>query len=294
MNESETSALPVYILAISGGVDSMVLAETIGSMRTRKTIIAHFDHGIRKESAQDEAFVRAYAARRGLPYVTEKSHLGPRASEEKARDARYAFLRRAQQDYGAVAIVTAHHQDDVIETMCINMLRGTGWRGLISLRSHPELVRPLLGMSKAQLVAYALHHNIDWVEDRTNDDPRYLRNTIRQTVMRRMTSVQRRAFVELYHKQLLLGTDIDSHVSVVHQKVKTDGGLSRYHLIMMPRTVSCEVLQGYASVGRLERPQIARLLHFAKTAKVGKKLTLAKGLMARVTDDELIVYPSEI
>ncbi|MBC7746780.1 tRNA lysidine(34) synthetase TilS [Pedobacter sp.] len=294
MHELNSAARPVYVLAISGGVDSMVLAETIGAMRTRITVIAHFDHGIRKESGQDEAFVRAYAERRGLVYVTEKSNLGHRASEEKARDARYAFLRRVQKQYGAVAIVTAHHQDDVIETMCINMLRGTGWRGLISLRSHPELVRPLLGMSKAQLVAYAVHHNIEWVEDRTNDDPRYLRNTIRQTVMRRMTSAQRQAFVDLYHKQLLLGTDIDGHVSVVQQKVSSTTGLSRYHLIMMPRTVGAEVLQGSVSEGRLERPQINRLLHFAKTAKAGKKLTVAKGLMARVTDDELIVYTPEI
>jgi tRNA(Ile)-lysidine synthase len=119
-----------YVIAVSGGVDSVALLHALTKRPALDMIVAHFDHGIRPESAQDAAFVRTLAESYGLPFVTDRVELGPDASEASARQARYSFLRTLQRQYDATSIITAHHQDDLLETAIINLLRGTGRRGL--------------------------------------------------------------------------------------------------------------------------------------------------------------------
>jgi tRNA(Ile)-lysidine synthase TilS/MesJ len=96
--------------------------------------------------------------------------LGPKTSEAKARDARYKFLEEVKAVNKAKAIVTAHHQDDVLETAILNMLRGTGRRGLTSLQNRKNLIRPLLKFSKAAIKNYAKSHKLKWREDSTNEN----------------------------------------------------------------------------------------------------------------------------
>ncbi|HEX6258362.1 MAG TPA: tRNA lysidine(34) synthetase TilS, partial [Candidatus Saccharimonadales bacterium] len=122
-----------YVVAVSGGVDSIVLLDMLAGQAGLELIVAHFDHGIRQDSTEDAEFVRAAAQRYSLPFELGQATLGPGASEEAARTARYSFLRSIAKKYQA-RIVTAHHADDVIETIAINVARGTGWRGLVSLR----------------------------------------------------------------------------------------------------------------------------------------------------------------
>jgi tRNA(Ile)-lysidine synthase len=90
---------------------------------------------------------------------------------------RYEFLRRVAERHDAT-IATAHHEDDVVETIAINLTRGTGWRGLAVLNS-PDVVRPLLKVKKSQLYEYALKRGLEWVEDETNLTDAYLRNRLR-------------------------------------------------------------------------------------------------------------------
>jgi tRNA(Ile)-lysidine synthase len=89
--------------------------------------------GFVKTVAKMNSLCNALQGEYGLPYESVRLHLGPTASEDIAREQRYAWLRDIQQKHGADAVATAHHQDDVIETMIINIIRGTGWRGLCSL-----------------------------------------------------------------------------------------------------------------------------------------------------------------
>ena len=177
-----------YILAISGGVDSVVLLHKTMAHHSSEGgsnvsfIVAHFDHGMRPESADDAEFVRKLAESYGLEYAMERAELGESASEEQARNARYAFLSRVMVDNKAHGIVTAHHQDDVLETMVSNILRGTSPRGLrgFTLRS---IIRPLLHVPKSDIMAYADTHSLQWRQDSTNDDTTYTRNYIRKHVM---------------------------------------------------------------------------------------------------------------
>src|SRR5262249_18822874 len=153
------------VVAVSGGVDSMTLLDVLAKQPDLRLVVAHFDHGIRADSEQDRQLVQAAAERYGLPFVFDMGHLGPATSEAKARRARYDFLRRVQRSSGARAVVTAHHQDDVLETAMLNLLRGTGRRGLTSLNSRPGLERPLLDTPKWKIKDHALSARLNWRED---------------------------------------------------------------------------------------------------------------------------------
>src|SRR5882724_1815869 len=127
-----------YVVATSGGVDSMALLHLLYQMSRDSDAgwwltVAHFDHGIRSDSAEDRQLVQAIARQYGLPFVYDEGRLGPGASEATARQARYSFLHQVLGASGARAIMTAHHQDDVLETAIFNLIRGTGRKGLTSL-----------------------------------------------------------------------------------------------------------------------------------------------------------------
>ena len=142
-----------YILAVSGGVDSVVLLDMVARRRPGPLLVAHFDHGIRPTSAEDAKFVGQLAAQYQLPYISQREALGRSASEATARYHRYAFLHQLAAQYGGT-LMTAHHLDDVVETIALNLQRGTRWRGLAGL-SDPRISRPLIGRTKQQLYTYA-------------------------------------------------------------------------------------------------------------------------------------------
>ena len=136
-----------YVVAVSGGVDSMVLLDILAKQEDLNLVIAHFDHGIRPDSAKDETLVAKVAKRHGLVFTSKKVALGSNASEALARDARYRFLKTVVKDNHAKALITAHHQNDQIETAVFNLLRGTGRKGLGSLQSTELVLRPLISIS---------------------------------------------------------------------------------------------------------------------------------------------------
>lgn len=196
-------------MAVSGGVDSVVLLHMLVNRQEHDLLVAHLDHGIRPDSADDERFVAGLAAQYGLPFYSQRKELGVDASEDTARKARYAFLREIAAQHDAV-IVTAHHSDDVIETIAINISRGTGWRGVAVLGSV-DIGRPLLGMSKREIYQYALHHRLEWVEDSTNRSPRYLRNKIR-IALTDLEDAAKQQLLQLHKEQQQLSIEVAAGV----------------------------------------------------------------------------------
>ena len=179
-----------YLLAVSGGVDSMVLLDMVatnyhgfrekhfsGAQFPADFVVAHYDHGIRgKVSAEDAEFVRQQCRNYGVVVQCGCGKLAAVTGEAVARQYRYDFFRRVAEaiarDDEPVYLVTAHHQDDLLETIALNIVRGTGWRGLAPM-NQPQVLRPLLDIAKAELVSYAIEHGLTWREDQTNDSPRY-------------------------------------------------------------------------------------------------------------------------
>lgn len=248
--------------------------------KTKHTlIVAHVDHGIRGEaSAVDARFVRALAGRHKLPYVMTDLGLGAKASEERARNGRYAFLFHEAKKHGAT-VVTAHHADDIVETIALNLTRGTGWRGLAVL-DRKDVARPLLALTKAQIYDYALRHKLEWVEDETNNTTLYLRNRLRSKIGRE--NIDTTSLLALRARQLQLRSDIDREV----QRLVEGHAGSRYFLNMLPEMVALEVLgaclQKSVNV-RPARPQLRRALHAIKTANPGTTHHVAGGVSLEFT-----------
>lgn len=279
-----------YIVAVSGGVDSVVLLDMLMTQQV-PLIVAHVNHGIRDDSHEDEAFVRRLADDYGVECVATRLALDASASEETARHARYAWLESMRVKHGACAIVTAHHEDDVLETICINLTRGTGWRGLCSLRETTHRKRPLLGWSKAQIINYALDRDLAWREDSTNESPRYLRNRIRSMGIQRLSVAERRKLRDLYDSQVILRANIDTEAMRLCQLFCEDSRLSRYPVIMSSDEVGMELLRTWLGES-LEQARLRNLLLFTKTARNGAKWSLDKRRFVQTTSNQLIVLTS--
>ena len=171
------------LCAVSGGLDSMCLLEMTvrqGQKQGRRVAAAHFNHQLRgAEADRDEAFVRDWCAAREIPFFAGRGDVRAfaektgRTVEEAARQLRYKFLEETRRREGFGCILTAHHADDSAETMLLNLLRGTGLKGLTGIPEKRDcILRPLLSVTRAELAAYAAEHRIPFVEDSTNGDGR--------------------------------------------------------------------------------------------------------------------------
>jgi len=264
-----------YVVAVSGGVDSMVLLDLLRQRPGVKLIVAHYDHGIRADSAKDRKLVQAVAKKHGLSFVHEDGKLGPETSEAKARAARYKFLTDVQAASGAKAIITAHHQDDLLETAMINLLRGSGRKGLTSLSTSEELIRPLLSYSKQQVYDYAQAHALSWREDATNSDTKFLRNYIRAKILPKFSDGQRAELVILLEELRLKNHEIDNHIETLLHTQPTLDKLNRAWFIHLPHNVSKEVLYMWLrrhQVQNVTKKMIERLVAAMKTGKLGQKI----------------------
>lgn len=187
------------LLAVSGGPDStalLALAADEARESGRFLAVGHVDHGLRRASAGDAAFVRRAAARLGLTAAVLKVPVRRRAAgrglsgEEAARVLRYEALARLARRFRCPAAAAAHTADDQAETVLINLLRGTGPAGLGGMSPSspwpvgrgPRLLRPLLGARRGDLRAFLKTRRQPFRRDATNDQPLFLRNRIRPTL----------------------------------------------------------------------------------------------------------------
>jgi tRNA(Ile)-lysidine synthase len=183
------------LVAVSGGPDSVCLLMVLHEMRQRGVMpgldlqVAHVNYGLRREeSEKDEAYVRELGKTLSLPVHVERAHLVPRPGQTlqgQARDVRYAFFARVRREYGLTAVVTGHTADDQAETVLMWLLRGSGTSGLagIPVQRGDGIMRPLLGVTREQVVDYLASRGIAYRTDASNATPVYRRNRIRHEIM---------------------------------------------------------------------------------------------------------------
>lgn len=178
------------LLAVSGGVDSMVMLDLF--LRSNYNFaIAHCNFHLRgEESLRDEYFVRKFAQNNNIQIFVQDFDTYSYMEKEKkslemsARDLRYDWFNKIAKENNFTCIATAHHSDDSAETFVINLLRGTGIAGLHGiLPKSGNIIRPLLFASRRNIKDYADKHNIKFVEDSTNKDNKFTRNKIRNEVI---------------------------------------------------------------------------------------------------------------
>ena len=188
----------MLLVAVSGGIDSMCLAEKV-RLDGGPFAIAHCNFGLRgAESDADEAFVRDWVSRHGVVCHVKRFDTASWATEHKvsiemaARQLRYHWFGELCREHGYDAVAVAHNANDNAETLILNLLRGTGLRGITGMKAEgfipdPDyadipLLRPLLGMTREDIEAFAAEHELSWREDSTNSQNEYKRNKIRNQV----------------------------------------------------------------------------------------------------------------
>ena len=231
-----------YVVAVSGGVDSMVLLHVLRQLPGVEIVVAHLDHGMRVDSLQDLSLVVQQATDYQLPFCSTRLELGQAASEATARQARYQFLELVRQEQGAAAIVTAHHQDDAIETAIINFARGTGRRGVTALADSPHLRRPFLQVSKAEILDYAEQHRLAWREDSTNNDLKYLRNYVRHHVLPKFNGENQQQFVSYISGLRHINKNLDKELIEAVANLSDGPEIDRASLQQLPASVTKELL----------------------------------------------------
>jgi tRNA(Ile)-lysidine synthetase-like protein len=282
-----------YVVAVSGGVDSMVLLDLLHDHPELKLVVAHYDHGIRPDSDQDRKLVQEAAKKYNLKFVYDKGKLGSKASEAKARRARYEFLHKVRMASNAKAVVTAHHQDDLLETAILNILRGTGRKGITSLRSTDIIKRPLLNIPKKELLKYAKDKQLIWREDDTNQDTRYKRNYVRHKIISNFSESDKKALFELIRKTHDANHDIDEHLTTHLHVQPALNQLDRHYFIMLPHIVAREVMLAWLrrhDVKDVTSRTLERLVAAAKTFKPGQQTDVDKRFIMAVGKKSLALH----
>lgn len=302
MNADDIDVRPGrYVVAVSGGVDSMALLHLLWQKSQRRDegwhlTVAHFDHGIRPDSAEDRQLVKDTAESYDLPFVYDEGHLGPEASEDSARRARYAFLRRVRQASGAQAIITAHHQDDLLETAIHNLLRGTGRKGLTALSNGPDIIRPLLAYPKQAMIDYANEHQLQWREDSTNQDETYARNYIRHQLMPRFNPESRQRLLEIIYRLQDVNRELDLVLINQLHLQSTAGTIDRRWFNQLPHNVAREVMATWLRAHgqrTFDRKLLERLAVQAKVAAPGTSYPLPRDHYLRISHNNLALDMAE-
>ena len=189
----------MYLVAVRGGIDSMCLLENVRLAEDGPFAAAHCNFQLRgQESDQDEALVRDYCSKYGILLHVKAFDTKAYASEKgisiemAARELRYRWFGQLASEHGYEAVLVAHNAQDNAETLILNLLRGTGPKGIIGMKadgflpdpeySHIPLRRPLLGMTREEIEDFAREHSLPWREDSTNLENGYKRNKIRNQV----------------------------------------------------------------------------------------------------------------
>lgn len=202
------------LVAVSGGTDSTALLLVLAELADDLGLVlhaAHFDHRTRpRAAAQDAQYVADLAARCGAQLRIGRADAKP-ASEDAARTARYAFLRRVAAEIGATAIATGHTRDDQAETVILHAVRGSGLAGLAAMRaSRDGIVRPLLCLGREDTAAICAGARVAPREDPTNRSLRFARNRVRHKVMPELAKLNPRASEALARLATSAGEALDA------------------------------------------------------------------------------------
>lgn len=289
-----------YIVAVSGGVDSVVLLHKLSSASSPSNpkspifIVAHFDHGIRTDSHADAEFVESLARSYGCDFILGRAELGKEASEVVAREARYEFLYSAMKQSGAEAIITAHHQGDVVETMLVNMLRGTSPRGLVGF-NKVNIVRPFLDKPKSWITEYASENKLEWKEDSTNSDQRYLRNYIRISLIPKLDTKHVNKLLSMRDTVSKNYVEIDDQIKKIIVQITNKNVLNRSRFLNYPFIVQKEIVAAMLRMHECEfdHELVYKVTIAIKTLPISKRLEIGSGVELRSERHGVVIVKNQ-
>jgi tRNA(Ile)-lysidine synthase len=306
------------VVAVSGGPDSMALLYALlrigrASGSGPQLIVAHLDHALRPESADDAAFVAAAAANAGLESVIERVDVASAASaagqnvEAMGRELRYAFLARIAADRAAEAVASGHTASDQAETVIMRLARGAGVDGLAGIAASRELapgvrlVRPLLGLTRDDVLAYCRDREIRFLDDATNADLHRSRAFVRHELLPRLERLSPGAAANLA-RAARLAEDDRKFFSLRIAEAFDEWGIGPIGAVSLPVAAVAElepalrrrvlreaVRRVRGDLTRIDARHIDSIDGLLGDDRIGREVVLPEGLRARRLRETLVV-----
>ncbi len=303
-------ATPVLV-AFSGGADSSVLLHLIKKHYSGDVFAAHVNHMIRGEEAdRDEEFCRQVCRALDVPLFVLRKDIPAYAQElgasveTAARRARYDFFDELMEKHNIPLLATAHNANDNLETLIFNITRGTGLGGVCGI---PEVrkckggtvVRPILGMSRTQVLEYCAKNNISYVTDSTNTDTDYTRNKIRATVIPALTQINPSAVQNAARMSASLREDelcLSGLADWFCEEMNEDASFDIQKFLGSPAAIANRALMSlYSSMTEgqsLEYVHVQAVRTLCKTARPHSKINLPHGIDAVIENGALHLMPA--
>jgi len=309
--ETEMAALggSPCVLAVSGGADSAAMVALLcdaGALDASRATVAHYDHRLRGSEAaeRDREAVEALCERYGLRLACG-AWAAPRRGEREAREARYAFLGEVACRQRAAAIVTGHTSDDQVETVLMHALRGAGLNGIGAMAPVARapagqgltVMRPLLGVSRAETRAYCAARAIGFVDDATNEDRARLRNRVRLELLPDLERTQpevRRTILRLAESARRSAAWLERVASTaIVSSAPDEVRLSRAGIVGLPATATpyayrIAIARLLGDAREFDRRHYATMARIAQ-ARTGALFELPRGVVAVVDAREVVL-----
>lgn len=289
------------VLAVSGGLDSMVLLDAAAATVPRaQLIVATFDHGTGTAATAALDLVQRCTTALGIEFVGGRAD-APLESEAEFREARWEFLRGIAEGANAT-ISTAHSSDDQVETILMRVMRDAGARGLAGLFAESDIVRPLLRLTRRDLARYARAQGLTWVEDPSNASPQYLRNRVRHDLLPALRHVRMSLDADLLalaRKAARWRADVEAYVasSIELRTFPETPGLDVCANALGSRSVNELCVLWPAIVAHaglvLDRRGTVRLAEFTRDGRVGSRIQLSGGWEVTRSRDVLQLRASD-
>jgi tRNA(Ile)-lysidine synthase len=287
------------VLAVSGGIDSMVLLHAAAKARTdrHQLVVATFDHGTGPPATRATALVTEVSKRMGLTATSSHASLAG-AGEAVWRAARWRFLTNLAAEHGA-RVVTAHTADDQLETVVMRALRGAGARGLAGLYAQSAVARPLIETCRASIERYARENDVRFIEDPSNASLAHLRNRVRHQLLPAIQRVRPRfgdEMLQVARHAAAWRADVDSLIDGMVETTFEGNVLrvARARLTPYDSEELCVLWPALAARAKvtLDRRGTARVCEFTKRGEHGARIQLAGGFEVIRDRDELVVRRS--
>ncbi len=302
------------LIACSGGADSLALTDVLLQLRQPLQLqlyVAHLDHMLRGDASRaDAAFVRDFCRQHELVCFIQAADVAAYASKHRmsdemaAREVRYGFLRETAAAIGGAKIATAHHRDDQAETVLLHLLRGSGSCGLAGIRPAADgIIRPFLGVTRAEIERYCRERNLAPRHDATNDQTEYTRNRLRLELLPQLREKYNPAVVEALCRSAELLADEHAFIQQYAREqwpsiVRTEAGdviFDRQRLRLLPSAVQRELFrlglkQVKGDLNGFSFLHIEKMMALTAAGQTGATLMLPRGIRIRCRYDDLEIF----
>lgn len=292
------------VVGVSGGPDSMALLHVLKRVFPDNLIVcAHVHHNLRKESDEEALMVEKYCNLNDIKFEMYKipGYKNNKFSEEEARSFRYRFFETLLEKYESKYLFTAHHGDDLIETVLMRITRGSTLKGysginLVSSIKNYKIIRPLLFETKDSILKYCDINNIEYATDKTNESNDYTRNRYRNKVLPFLKKENKnihKQFLKYSNELLKYEGYVSQQVEVIYDKVCKDGVidlslLNKEHPLIVERVLRKRLLELYESdIGLIKDSHLFELQNLIKNTYGSKSLNFPNKIIVKKVYNKL-------